>query len=395
MNKLLKEITKYCKNLSIHQAGMTAITLLISSAVFPCGNEYGHKLDGTKMHSQYFYLRPYNLKFDTVKLRKQIADYDSKYSITDSATYPIKSLEKDKALSNKALALMKLDKVSKAKDILVDLVLRNPKEYSMVANLGTAYELSGELDSALKYISKGLEINPKSHYGSEWIHVELLKAKIKRKRSKYYIIKNPILSDELLESKRDTSKRYWRRSRVLNHIYWQVRTRAPFTPAPNEVIWNLLLTAGEFAQKHDTYENALLAFAYSRKYAYNYEQKRKSEQKIKALNKLRDKLPHDKMVDRMFFHTIKRADISPDFLLMGLDELSESLDSVNTLENKYLSRIDSLETELKKPKPQPVAPKKVVKKIKKEQSSNRLFYIIITSLVLTTVFFAIRSRRKG
>ena len=395
MNKLLKDIKKHCENISMHQAGMTAITLLISSAVFPCGNEYGHKLDGTKMHSQYFYLRPYHLKFDTVKLRKQIADYDSKYSITDSATYPIKSLEKDKALSNKALALMKLGKVSKAKDILVDLVTRNPKEYSMVANLGTAYELSGELDSALKYISKGLEINPKSHYGSEWIHVELLKAKIKRKRSKYYIIKNPILSDELLESKRDTSKRYWHRSRVLNHIYWQVRTRAPFTPAPNEVIWNLLLTAGEFAQKHDTYENALLAFAYSRKYAYNYEQKRKSEQKIKALNKLRDKLPHDKMVDRMFFHTIKRADISPDFLLMGLDELSESLDSVNTLENKYLSRIDSLETELKKPKPQPVVPKKVVKKIKIKQSSNRLFYIIIASLVLTTVFFAVRSRRKG
>jgi hypothetical protein len=100
-----------------------------------------------------------------------------------------------------------------------------------------------------------------------------LKAKIKRKRSKYYIIKNPIISDELLESKRDTSKRRWRSSRVLHHIYWQVRTRAPFTPAPNEVIWNLLLTAGEFAQKHDTYENAFIAFAYSRKYAYNYEQK--------------------------------------------------------------------------------------------------------------------------
>ena len=395
MKKVFKSIKKHCKNLSIHQTIMTAIAFLISVAAFPCGNEYGHKLDGTKMHSRYFYIRPYHLKFDTVKLRKQIADYDSKYSQTDSVSYPLKSLEKDKALSNKALALMKLGKVSKAKDILVSLVVRNPKEYSMTANLGTAYELSDELDSALKYISKGLDINPKSHYGSEWIHVELLKAKIKRKRSKYYIIKNPIISDELLESKRDTSRRYWRRSKVLNHIYWQVRTRAPFTPAPNEVIWNLLLTAGEFAQKHDTYENALLAFAYSRKYAYNYEQKRKSEQKIKALNKLRDKLPHDKMVDRMFFQTIKRADISPDFLLMGLDELSESLDSVNTLENKYLSRIDSLETELKKPKPQPVIPNKIVEKPKKVQSSNLLFYIIIASLILTTVFFAIRGRRKG
>lgn len=394
MNKQSKETKKNSANLTINKSILVAIAVLFHLEALPCGNEYGHKLDGTKIHSRFFYLRPYHLKFDTVKLKQQITDYDSKYSRTDSATYPLKSLGKDKALSNKALALMKLGKVSQAKNILVDLVLRNPKEYSMVANLGTAYELSGELDSALKYISKGLTINSKSHYGSEWIHVELLKAKIKRKRSRYHIIKNSILSDEILESKRDTSRRRWRRSRVLGHIYRQVRTRAPFTPAPNEVIWNLLITAGEFAQKHDTYENALLAFAYSRKYAHNYEQKRKSEEKIKALNKLRDKLPHDKMVDRMFFHSIKRADISPEFLLMGLDELSESLDSVNTLENKYLSKIDSLETELKKPIPQPTAPKKVVQKPKKEQSSNLLFYSIIASLVVSTVFFAIKGRRK-
>lgn len=289
---------------------------------------------------------------------------------------------------------MKLGKVSKAKDILVDLVLKNPKEYTMVANLGTAYELSGELDSALKYISIGLQLNPKSHYGSEWIHVELLKAKIKRKRSKYYIVKNSILSEELLESKRDTSRKHWRRSRVLDNIYRQVRTRAPFTPAPNEVIWNLLFTAGEFAQKYDTYENSFLAFAYSRKYAYNYEQKRKSEQKIKALNRLRDKLPHDKIVNRLFLRTIKRADISPDFLLMGLDELSASLDSVNTLENKYISKIDSLETELQKPKPQPITLNEVVQKPKNDQSSNLLFYIIIASLVVTTVFFAVRNKHE-
>ena len=395
MKKQLKKFQKNVTNAKIRKSILVAFAMVMWLAAFPCGNEYGHKLDGTKMHSQYFYLRPYHLKFDTVKLRKQIADYDAKYSITDSATYPVQSLDKDKALSNKALALMKLGNVSDAKHILVDLVQRNPKEYSMIANLGTAYELSGELDSALKYISKGLKINPTSHYGSEWIHVELLKAKIKRKKSKYYIIKNSILSDELLESKRDTTKRYWHRSRVLDQIYRQVRTRAPFTPAPNEVIWNLLLTAGDYAQKYDTYENAFLAFAYSRKYAYNWEQKRKSENRLKTLNKLRDQLPKDKMIDHMFFHTVKRANISPDFLLMGLDELSESLDSINTLENKYLSRIDSLEKELKKPKPQPIVSKKIVQQPKKEQSSNLLFYIVIVSLGLTTVFFARKASRKG
>ena len=81
--------------------------MLVYSAALPCGNEFGHRLDGTKIHSSYFYLIPYYLKFDTVKLRKQIADYNSKYSITDAATYPLKSIEKDKYLSNKALALAK------------------------------------------------------------------------------------------------------------------------------------------------------------------------------------------------------------------------------------------------------------------------------------------------
>ena len=101
MKKLLEDINKHCEKLPIYRTSITSIALLISSTVFPCGNEYGHKLDGTKMHSRYFYLRPYHLKFDTVKLRKQIADYDAKYSITDSATYPVQSLDKDKTLSNK------------------------------------------------------------------------------------------------------------------------------------------------------------------------------------------------------------------------------------------------------------------------------------------------------
>ena len=394
MNKLPKENNKHVKTLILKKFIILNFLLLSWNIATPCGNEYGHNIDGTKKHSRFFYLRPQNLKFNTSKLKQQIADYDLKYGVQDSIQPSKTSLKKDKALSNKGLALMKLGSVAKAKEIFVRLVQRNPNEYSMVANLGTAFELSGELDSALKYISKGLKINPKSHFGSEWIHLELLKTKIKRKKSKYYIIKNSILSKELLESKRDTSKQRWRESKVLNNIYRQVRTRAAFTPAPNEVIWNLLLSAGEFAQKHDTYENALLAYAYSKKYAFNWEQKNKSERKIKNLNKLRDKLSHEKEIHKMFFHTIKRAGISSKFLLMGLDELAESLDSVNILENKYLGKIDSLENELERTKTKSVLPKKVKQEPKKDKNSDLPFFIIITTLAITSILFALKLRRK-
>ena len=96
----------------------------------------------------------------------------------------------------------------------------------------------------------------------------------------------------------------------------------------------------------------------------------------------------------MFFHTIKRAGISSKFLLMGLDELAESLDSVNILENKYLGKIDSLENELERIKTKSVLPKKVKQEPKKDKNSDLPFFIIITTLAITSILFALKLRRK-
>lgn len=52
----------------------------------------------------------------------------------------------------------------------------------MAANLGTAYELMGKDELALEWIRKGIERNPESHQGSEWLHVRILEAKIGLKK---------------------------------------------------------------------------------------------------------------------------------------------------------------------------------------------------------------------
>lgn len=62
--------------------------------------------------------------------------------------------------------------------MLKKLEEKMPMQYSTAANLGTAYELSGDNVSALKWITDAMRLNPDSHDGTEWVHALILEAKI-------------------------------------------------------------------------------------------------------------------------------------------------------------------------------------------------------------------------
>lgn len=64
--------------------------------------------------------------------------------------------------------------------LLQFLERKYPGRYESAANIGTAYELMGRNEDALKWISEGLKRNPADHYGTEWLHVHILKAKLGR-----------------------------------------------------------------------------------------------------------------------------------------------------------------------------------------------------------------------
>lgn len=51
-------------------------------------------------------------------------------------------------------------------------------KYSVAANLGTAYELAGDNEKALKWITAGIGRNADSHLGTEWLHEAILRAKL-------------------------------------------------------------------------------------------------------------------------------------------------------------------------------------------------------------------------
>jgi hypothetical protein len=78
--------------------------------------------------------------------------------------------------------------------MLKELEQKWPREYATASNLGTAYELTGDNENALKWISAGLERNPHSHLGTEWLHVLILKAKIEAAKHPEQPIKARLLN---------------------------------------------------------------------------------------------------------------------------------------------------------------------------------------------------------
>lgn len=286
-----------------------------------CGNEYGYSLDGKRMYTRFLYLTDRQLAHDTTRVRKRLSEARAKVN-AGTADF--------KTWSNIALYLMKLGKADSSVQILAPLVLKHSDEYSLHANLGTAYELTGRLDSALKYIRKGFEINPRSHGGSEWIHVAILQAKIEEKRRPGTLKTKSILSEELLASKLGTGRNPVRN--LNRHLVLQIRTRAPFTPAPNLVLANLCKSFASLNEQHGTYENALLGYVYAMRFQPSAYLKRQLEHKISRLNEKRQAMGNVHELSDIFLHMMKRAKIDPEILLMGMDDIASAMAAVDEME---------------------------------------------------------------
>lgn len=143
----------------------------------------------------------------------------------------------------------------------------NPGRYTTAVNLGTAYELHGDLDSALKWIQEGIRRNPRSHFGTEWLHVEILKTRIKLRENPEYLHDHHIISlpDTFT---RATTIRIGDQNHfvemIAQAIHYQLRERMVFVKPPDPVVADLLFIYGRIESQISIVESAkrLLNMAY-------------------------------------------------------------------------------------------------------------------------------------
>jgi len=373
---------------------LLVLVLLCSiKSSFGCGNEYGYSLDGQRIHTRYFFLSERMLHFNKGDINKRLTALNNK----------IKNGTDDyKTWSNIALNLMKLGQADSSLKILLPLYKEHPNEYTIIGNIGTAYELTGQLDSALYYISKGFEINPKSHLKSEWVHVAILEAKIQESRRSGWLGHNSVLDlDNLIKRVGKGDLRGRKVTSINNQIFLQIRTRAPFTPVPNMILANILETLGDFNRKVGTYENAILAYAYAMRFEGEKDHS-KIENKVKKLNKERMDSDDIMEIPVTFQRMLKRSKMSPDLLLLGLDDFAEGQDmfqkefivkndSIKLLSLQIDSLVDNfnlqIEAGIKENEHK-------IESIEKENKFNIIFYLGFGFLVGGILFFILGRRKK-
>ena len=133
-----------------------------------CMNEYRALLNGTITDREMGNAVP-SKRFDAGNILEQFSEAAGTYKRTG----------KLEDYSDYGVMLAYNGEYLRAKAIFIEIENKSPGLYATASNLGTTYELLGQNDLALHWITKAIKINPNSHNGSEWIHVKILEAKIK------------------------------------------------------------------------------------------------------------------------------------------------------------------------------------------------------------------------
>ena len=171
-------------------------------------------------------------------------------------------------LADYAALELKTGNKTRALEILEKLYAEHPNEYNIVVNLGTAYELKGNNSKALELIKKAVSLNPSSHFGSEWIHVNILEQKNSTNPDYSKIIGLGIKN--FPEWLTDRSYKFPVPADTLKlQIAWQLHERIAFVAAPDDIVGRIVIDFADIVAKTVSYNEAIPFYEYGANYGAN------------------------------------------------------------------------------------------------------------------------------
>lgn len=223
---------------------------------------------------------PHGHNFFIENFPKLVKELDSLYKTTKDIDY----------LSDLGYVLVIQKKYSEALNIYLKIEQLKPNRYSTASNLGTIYELLGDNKKALNWINKAIQINPKSHNGSEWLHAKILQAKIGGVK---YLNPNFLISTDFgedIEPKNKISKS--NRKTLIKVLYYQLNERVSFIKTEDKIISLLLFELGNLALLDKKYDDAINIYEKAQDYGFKNQllKARKNLADWKAKNKLYDQI---------------------------------------------------------------------------------------------------------
>lgn len=168
-------------------------------------------------------------------------------------------------LSDIGLLLILERRYDKAIALYRNMEQQYPGRYATAANIGTAFELTGQNDSALKWISRAVTINPKSHDSSEWLHVNILKAKIEGPSA---INSDFLLGIDFGNDSIPEDLEFYALNKLANAVYYQLNERMSFITWKDPIVAQLLFDYGNMMMMNRAYSMALSLLQSAKEYGY-------------------------------------------------------------------------------------------------------------------------------
>lgn len=237
---------------------ITLILLLFFSNVNACLNGETKILkNGYYLYEDYEGIVPIGHDFNIYKSNKLLYELDQLYNKTKDLDY----------LSDKGYVLIILKRYDEALEIYKYIENKSPNRYSTASNIGTLYELIGNNEKALEWIKKSIQINIKSHQGSEWLHVNILEAKIKGE--KFYTPEFLLKTSFGIEIQPKTKISIEKQDQLIASIYYQLNERISFIKSEDKIIAILLDNLACLAWLRKDYDSAVKIYKLSKKYGLN------------------------------------------------------------------------------------------------------------------------------
>ena len=163
--------------------------------------------------------------------------------------------------NDKAVETLLRGDAKKAVEMLNQVEFDYPGVYYTAANLGTAYELSGDDTNALKWILEGIKRNPDSHMRTEWLHVRILETKIKLKTDPQWLASHTITGVDPARLGEvgyyiETAQRRLDADEIADSLFRQLSVRMLFVKPKDPIVAQLLNELALCEAQMGTLENA-------------------------------------------------------------------------------------------------------------------------------------------
>jgi hypothetical protein len=213
------------------------VTLALAIPASACLNYYGKNISGETVETDDGQPNP-------TKLLLELTHHPDHDELKNRDLGPEPASEAGFKIRNDYAAnLVRQGKTKRAIEILESVEQSYPGEYRVAANLGTAYELNGDVDRAFQWIAEGIKRYPDVHMQTEWLHLRILEVKRELAKDPKWLLTHSVLDFDFGADVVPKHAKVWGKmgqERVLSALRYQLHERLAFVSPSEPIVGELI-----------------------------------------------------------------------------------------------------------------------------------------------------------